>query len=163
MTEKRVVMRDARNRFVQEAAKGGEAVQVTGETPRQDQVRHLPGGLNRVAHEEGTHSGFTDTEVRAGDHLLNHVATHRERDSSGKLILREEYAERDESGELLGSREVVWESTGEASTAARAMGFAGMAKSRQLVSSRFTSAKQFAISLPDDYEYGPGSKYREEA
>ena len=163
MSGKPIAMNDTRNRFVQEAVKGGEQVQETGERPRQDQVRLLPGGLNRVAHEEGTHSGFADTEIRAGDHLLNHVATHRERGPDGKLILREEYAEREQSGELLGSREVVWESTGEASTAARAMGFAGMGKSRQLVSSRFTSAKQFAISLPDDYEYGPGSKFREEA
>lgn len=155
MSEKRVAMNDGRNRFVQEALKGGDGVQETGEQPREDRVRHLPGGLNRVAHEPGTHSGFFDSEVRAGDHLLNHVATHRERRADGSLILREEYAEREESGELLGSREVVWESTDQ-------LGLAGV-QTRMLTASRFTSAKQFAISLPDDYEYGPDSKFRRDA
>lgn len=164
MSDQPVVMNDTRNRWVQEAMKGGANVQQTGERPREDQVRHLPGGLNRVAHEAGAHSGFVDGEIRAGSHLLNHVATHRERDSQGRLVLREEYAERDESGELLGSRDVVWAHTEEASGAARAMGYGGPGvRSRQLVESRFTSAKQFAISLPDDYEYGPNSPHRKES
>lgn len=153
MSDKPLVMSDARNRFVQQALSGAEA-QETGERPRQDQVRHLPGGQNRLAHEPGTSSGFFDSEVRAGDHLLNHVATHRERRADGSLVLREEYAERDQSGELLGSREVVWEQGDQ-------LGLAG-AKTRVLTESRFTSARQFAVSLPDDYEYGPGSPYRKE-
>lgn len=153
MSDKPVVMNDSRNRFVQQATSGAEPQQ-TGERPRQDQVRHLPGGQNRVAHEGGTSSGFFDSEVRAGDHLLNHVATHRERRTDGSLVLREEYAERDQSGELLGSREVVWEQ-------GDAVGMAGHPV-RVLTESRFTSVKQFAITLPDDYEYGAGSPYRKE-
>lgn len=153
MSDKPVVMNDARNAFVQQATSGAEPVQ-TGERPRMDQVRHLPGGQHRIAHEGGTSSGFFDSEVRAGDHLLNHVATHRERRDDGSLVLREEYAERAQNGELLGSREVVWEQGED-------VGLAGV-KTRVLTESRFTSARQWSISLPDDYEYGPSSPYRKE-
>lgn len=154
MSDGKIVVKGTGNRFVEEALKPPERVPETGEMPRENQIRHLPNGQWRVAHEAGTTSGFFDDEVRAGDHLLNHVATHRERRSDGSLILREEYAEREVSGELLGSREVVWETTDQ-------VGLAGN-RTRVLTESRFTSAKQFAISLPDDYEYGPSSPYRKE-
>jgi hypothetical protein len=149
-----IALNDSSNRFVQEALKPLEHVAETGEQPREDQVRHLPGGQWRLSHEQGSHSGLFDSEIRAGDNLLNHVATHRERRSDGSLILREEYAERTLQGELLGSREVVWESSDRD-------GMGGQ-KTRVLTESRFTSAKQFAISLPDGYQYGPNSPYREE-
>lgn len=63
---------------------------------------------DRTKAKPGTDSGMWDDEVRAGDNLLNKIG--RERDyNRGTLV--EEFIERDQSGEIVGTREVTWERT----------------------------------------------------
>lgn len=63
---------------------------------------------DRVKAKGGSSTGLWDDEVRAGENLLNKTGVERDYDR-GTLV--EEYIERNQQGEIVGTREVTWERT----------------------------------------------------